>query len=140
MSWEELEKVKAARTAKVQAAAGKKKRGRKPKNPTPEAEEATAGKKARGRKRKSPTTEVDTTTSGRAKVARVSEVSEPKAPVAWMSEVQDPASASTARSTEAQELAVQSLMVRMTEAQVAEDEIATRGMENYCFVLPLGSG
>jgi hypothetical protein len=121
-----------------QAKADKKKRGRKAKGPA-EGEEATAGKKPRGRKRKSLASEADTARSGSAKVARVSDASEPKAPVACMSEAQDPASASMTRLTEAQELAVQALTARMTEAQVAEDEIATRGMEKYCSVLSHGS-
>ena len=42
MSYEDLEEARAKRAAKEQATAGKKKRGRKPKNPAPEAEEAQA--------------------------------------------------------------------------------------------------
>jgi hypothetical protein len=70
-------------------------------------------------------------------VAQASDQPESRAPVAWMSELQDQARAS-APLTKAQELAVQALVARMNEAQAAEDEIAARGMETYCSVWSLG--
>jgi DDE superfamily endonuclease len=138
MSLDALEKKKAARTTKEQAASKKEKRGQKTNDSAPEAEEATAGRGKRGRKRKSCVSEADTAASAKAEVARVSDAPESKAPVAWMSEAQDPARASVAQPTEAQELAIQALAARMAEGQAAEDEIAARGMKTYCSVLPLG--
>ncbi|KAL9082613.1 MAG: hypothetical protein Q9165_008844 [Trypethelium subeluteriae] len=123
MTWEELEKAKAARVEKGQATAGKKKRGRKPKNRVTETEKATASEKPRGRKRKTPASEPDKTASARAKVARVSDASVPRVPVAWMSEAQDPTRISVVPITAAQELAAQALAARVSEAQAAEVEI-----------------
>jgi hypothetical protein len=55
-----------------------------------------------------------------------------------MSEAQDLVSASMAPLTEGQELAVHA--ARIIEAQVADDDISTRGIKNYyCSVLSLGS-
>ena len=71
-------------------------------------------------------------------MARVSDASEWVAPVAWMSEAQDSAKAPEPL-TEAQELAVQALAARLTEARAAEDDIAARGMEDFCSVLQLHS-
>ena len=146
MSWEDLEKAKAARASKQQAAAEKKQAAAKKKQAAaekkraavekkkpnqqsedPEAAAVTTVKKPRGRKRKA-SAEADATASPKVKVARVSDASD---------ELQDPAKAS-AQMTEAQELAVQALVARMTEAQAAEDEIAARGMETNCSVLSLG--
>jgi hypothetical protein len=75
MSWDELEKAKAARAAKEQAAADKKQRGQKPKDPAPEAGETTVGKGKRGRGRKSCASDADTTRSAKANVTRVSDPS-----------------------------------------------------------------
>jgi hypothetical protein len=105
MSYEDLGKAKAARAAKeeAKATAGKGKRGRKRKSPasetdTPESgksaskEQAIAGKGKRGRKRKSPPEAG--ASEPKAKVARMSEASEPgKAPVVWVNEVQEQAKA-----------------------------------------------
>lgn len=109
MSYEDLEEARAKRAEKEAAkeAKGKGKRGRKPKSAAPEVEEASADNAKRGRKRKS--AEPDTPESAKAKVARISEASEPAmAPVAQMI----------------------APVAQMSEAQVAEDEIAARRMEN----------
>lgn len=69
MSYEDLEKAKAERTAKETAKEAKKAK-REAKEAVKEAEEATAGKSTRGRKRKSPA-EADAP-EPKAKVARKS--------------------------------------------------------------------
>ncbi|KAF2803749.1 uncharacterized protein BDZ99DRAFT_161878 [Mytilinidion resinicola] len=96
MSYEDLEAARAARAAKEQAKAeGKGKRGRKRKSPV-EADAPETRKGKRDRKRRSP---------------EEAGAAEPKAKVAQMSEVSEPARAP---------------MARMSEAQVEEDETAPK--------------
>ncbi|KAH8695835.1 hypothetical protein GQ44DRAFT_634521 [Phaeosphaeriaceae sp. PMI808] len=108
MSYEDLEVARAKRAAKEKAKAtvGKGKRGRKPKNAVPEAEEATTDKEQqRGRKRKNPESEGEGATASKAKrgqkpknTALEAGPSEPRmAPVVQISEASEPARAPVAR-------------------------------------------
>ncbi|KAL9126795.1 MAG: hypothetical protein Q9217_004208 [Psora testacea] len=102
ISYKDLKEARAKRAEKEAAkeTKGKAKRGQKCKKATLEAVEATANKVKHGRKRKSATPEAEARELT-AKVARTCEAPKPaRAPVAQMS-----------------------------ETQVAEDEIAARGME-----------
>jgi hypothetical protein len=108
MSYEDLEMARAKRVAKEKAKATvvKGKRGRKPKNAVPEAEEATTDKEEqRGRKRKNPESEEEGATASKAKrsqkpknTALEAGPSEPRmAPVVQMSEASELARAPVAR-------------------------------------------
>jgi hypothetical protein len=110
MSYEDLREAREKRDAKdkAKATAGKGKRGRKPKSAAPGAEDVTADKTVVG-SAKVLQTEPDAPESAKAKVARVSEASEPVmasvaqmiAPVAQMMEAPEPAKAPLARMREA---------------------------------------
>jgi hypothetical protein len=91
MSYKDLEKARADYIAKDEAKAkGKGRRGRKRKSSAP-AEEATTAKGKRGRERKNPESEAETPEPATAKAARTSEEHDlPRAPVALMTEAQDP--------------------------------------------------
>lgn len=76
---------------------------------------------------------------GRKRKSAEANAQEPKAKVMWMSEASEPATAPVAQMIAPAAQMIEAPEVRMSEAQVAEHEIAARAMGNHCPALQLRS-